>query len=74
LQFLEYISEKWYVLDGQGYTILDERQKIREGDTICIPKKAIHRLETTTDMKILEISFGLFQESDIKRLEDDYVR
>ncbi|BDQ31550.1 MAG: phosphomannose isomerase type II C-terminal cupin domain [Nitrosopumilus sp.] len=74
LQFHEYRSEKWYVLDGQGYAVLDERQKIRAGDTIHIPTKAIHRLEAITDMKILEISFGLFQESDIKRLEDDYVR
>jgi hypothetical protein len=41
---------------------------------LSFKKKTVHRLEATTDMKILEISFGLFQESDIKRLEDDYVR
>lgn len=74
LQFHENRSEKWYVLNGEGYAILEEKKKIQTGDEISIPKKAVHRLEATTDMKILEISFGLFQESDIKRLEDDYVR
>ena len=74
LQFHENRSEKWYVLNGEGYAILEDKKKIQTGDEISIPIKAVHRLEATTDMKILEISFGLFQESDIKRLEDDYVR
>ncbi len=74
LQFHENRSEKWYVLNGEGYAILDDKKKIQTGDEISIPKKAVHRLEATTDLKILEISFGLFQETDIKRLEDDYVR
>jgi len=74
LQFHEHRSEKWYVLNGEGYAILEDKQKIQTGDEIYIPKKAVHRLEAITDMKILEISYGLFQESDIKRLEDDYVR
>lgn len=74
LQFHENRSEKWYVLSGKGYASLKEMQKIQTGDEIVIPKKAIHRLEAVTDMKILEISFGIFDESDIKRLEDDYAR
>ena len=74
LQFHENRSEKWYVLDGEGYAILEDKQKIQTGDEITVPKMAIHRLEAITDMKILEISYGLFDESDIKRLEDDYVR
>jgi len=74
LQFHENRSEKWYVLNGKGYAVLENKQKIQTGDEISIPKKAIHRLEAVTDMKILEISFGIFDESDIKRLEDDYVR
>ena len=74
LQFHENRSEKWYVLNGEGYAILNDKKKIQTGDEIVIPKKAVHRLEAITDLKVLEISFGLFQESDIKRLEDDYVR
>lgn len=74
LQFHKYRSEMWYVLDGYGYAVLEEKKKIKVGDEIHIPKKAIHRLEAITDMKILEICFGLFQESDITRIEDDYSR
>lgn len=74
LQFHEHRSEKWYVLNGEGYAFLKDKQRIQTGDEITIPIKAVHRLEAITDMKILEISYGLFQESDIKRLEDDYVR
>lgn len=74
LQFHEHRAERWYVLNGEGYTILEDKQKIQSGDEISIPKKAVHRLETITDMKVLEIYYGLFQELDIKRLEDDYAR
>ncbi|AJM91986.1 MULTISPECIES: hypothetical protein [Nitrosopumilus] len=62
------------VLSGEGYAILEEKQNIQTGDEIVIPKKAVHRLEAIIDMKILEISFRVFDELDIKRLEDDYVR
>lgn len=74
LQFHENRSEKWYVLSGNGYAIVEDKKEIQIGDEIVVPRKTIHRLEATTDLKILEISFGLFEESDIKRLEDDYVR
>ena len=74
LQFHEHRSEKWYVLNGEGYAVLEEKQKVQTGNEISIPKKAVHRLEAITDMTILEISYGLFEESDIKRLEDDYAR
>ncbi len=74
LQFHEHRSEKWYVLSGEGYAMNPDKRKIKSGDKICISKTTIHRLEAITDMKILEISFGNFQESDIKRLEDDYNR
>lgn len=74
LQFHERRSEKWYVLNGEGYAMLQDKKRIKTGDELFIPKKAAHRLEAITDMQVLEISFGLFQESDIKRIEDDYAR
>ena len=74
LQFHEYRSEKWYVLSGEGIAMAPDQKTIKPGDEISIPKTTIHRLEAITDLQVLEISFGLFQESDIKRLEDDYVR
>ncbi len=74
LQFHEHRSEKWYVLSGEGYAINPDKTKIKIGDKLFISKTTVHRLEAITDMKILEISFGDFDELDIKRLEDDYSR
>ena len=48
---------------------------LQPGETITIPKGAIHRLAGAgTDTIILEISTGSFDENDIVRLEDDYAR
>ena len=74
LQFHEHRSEKWYVLSGEGYAMNPDKTKITPGDKLFISKTTVHRLEAITDMKILEISFGDFDELDIKRLEDDYNR
>ena len=74
LQFHEHRSEKWYVLSGKGYAMNPDKRKISPGDKLFISKTIVHRLEAITDMTILEISFGDFDESDIKRLEDDYNR
>ena len=74
LQFHELRSEKWYVLSGEGYAMNPDKKRVKPGDKLFISKTTVHRLEAITDMKILEISFGNFQESDIKRLEDDYNR
>ena len=68
-------SERWYILDGHGRaTIRNDTVTIKHGDQLFIPNTVPHRLEATKDMRILEISFGLFQESDITRFEDDYGR
>ncbi|QMU55295.1 MAG: hypothetical protein GKS07_10605 [Nitrosopumilus sp.] len=48
--------------------------KIKHGDELFISKTAVQRLKAIADVKILEISFGNFDELDIKRLEDDYNR
>ena len=74
LQFHEHRSEKWYVLSGKGYAMNPDKTKINPGDELFISRTTVHRLEAITDMVILEISFGDFDELDIKRLEDDYDR
>jgi mannose-1-phosphate guanylyltransferase len=53
----------------------DETRVLQTGETITVPKKAIHRLiGAGTDAIILEISIGDFDEKDIVRVEDDYQR
>ena len=67
-------TEKWIILKGCALVILDGTHHLKEGDEIRIPKTKMHRLEAVTDLKILEISYGLFDELDIIRFEDDYDR
>ena len=74
LQFHNHRSEKWFIIKGNGILTLNNNKKIKAGDEIDIPLKAAHRIEAITDLMVLEISFGTFDESDIIRLEDDYGR
>ena len=76
LQYHNNRSEFWKVIKGPVKVQLgDEVKLLQTGETITIPKKAVHRLiGAGVDGMILEISTGEFDESDIVRLEDDYKR
>ena len=76
LQYHDNRSEFWKVIKGPVKVQLkDDVKTLQTGDSITIPKKAVHRLiGAGTDAIILEISMGEFDESDIVRLEDDYKR
>lgn len=74
LQFHKHRSEKWYVMSGKGYALLPHKKEINSGDELFVSQNTIHRLEAISEMKILEISFGIFDELDITRLDDDYAR
>lgn len=74
LQLHEKRSEKWYVLEGIGIGTLEKEYPLKVNDEMFIPVKTPHRLEAITDLIILEISYGDFDESDIIRLDDDYSR
>jgi mannose-6-phosphate isomerase len=77
LQYHNNRSEFWKVVKGPVRVQLgnDTIKTLQTGESITIPKKAVHRLiGAGTDAIILEISTGEFDESDIVRLEDDYKR
>jgi len=76
LQYHENRSEFWRVLDNSlKITIGKKVIKAKKDDEFFVPKKTNHRLEGLNNTShILEISFGNFKESDIKRLEDDFGR
>ena len=49
--------------------------RVKKGDEILMPVKTNHRIEAYSKPgKVLEISFGKFDEKDIKRIEDAYRR
>ena len=65
------------VLDPGARVELDGEDLSPEpGEKLYIPREAVHRLSTEgkEPVRILEISFGEFDEGDIVRLEDVYGR
>ena len=76
LQFHNNREEFWYVLEGKGFVIIDNKKKrASEGNSFFIKKKSKHRIITEeSELKILEIATGNFNENDIVRLEDKYNR
>ena len=76
LQYHNERSEFWKVIKGPVKVQLgNETRTLQAGESITIPKKAVHRLiGDGIDGVILEISMGEFDEGDIVRLEDDYKR
>lgn len=66
-------DEAWTVLDGHPQIIIDNQtHNSKPGDRFEIKRGQIHRL--VGPGKILEVSYGEFDENDIKRYEDDYNR
>lgn len=70
-------EEFWRLLPGgEGIVTLgDNEYDAKPGDEFYIPYQTKHRLKAKDQtVYILEISFGDFDEDDIKRLTDDYGR
>jgi mannose-6-phosphate isomerase len=70
-------NELWVVLDpGACVELGDEVLYPAVGEKLYIPKETVHRLSCAGDrlVRILEVSFGEFDEEDIVRLEDVYGR
>ena len=75
LQTHQQRDEFWYVLSGTGVAQKDtDVIQIKAGDTISIPRTTPHRLSGISELKVLEISTGKFDDNDIIRLEDKYGR
>jgi mannose-1-phosphate guanylyltransferase/mannose-6-phosphate isomerase len=70
-------DELWVVLDsGACVELDDEVLHPQPEEKLYIPRGTVHRLSSAGDkeVRILEISFGEFDEEDIVRLEDVYGR
>ena len=69
-------SEYWYVLEGlPSITIGDKVKDAKAGDEFFFEPETKHRIEAKNGRtRVLEISFGQFDEADIVRFEDKYGR
>lgn len=70
-------DEMWHVLDGPVDVVVDAQpSSLSGGERIWVPRGTTHRLGNSGSaaVRILEVAFGLFDEDDIERLDDDYDR
>src|SRR3989338_10320789 len=76
LQYHQRRTEFWKVISGRAkVTVGDIVSSAREGDEFFIAQGQNHRIQSgSLAIKVLEISFGDFDENDIVRLEDKYNR
>jgi len=76
LQSHKYRSEYWRVISGNPKVNIGNVNRVaKPGESFFVKKGQKHRLSAPkNNVKILEISFGKFNENDIKRFEDIYNR
>lgn len=76
LQFHNNRDEFWHVLFGNGIAEIGSDKIILEsGSNHFVPRTTHHRLSaTSSNLVVLELTFGDFDENDIVRLEDKYGR
>lgn len=68
-------DETWIAIEGElTATVGGKDYKLTPGKTVTIKHGIKHRLSSKIGGKIVEISFGKFDENDIVRYEDDYGR
>ncbi|MGY4884652.1 MAG: phosphomannose isomerase type II C-terminal cupin domain [Nanobdellota archaeon] len=68
-------EENWYFITPGIIQLGKHIKKIKEGQLVKIKKNMPHRiLAGANKVKVLEISFGNFNEKDEIRLEDKYHR
>lgn len=76
LQSHTHRDELWVLLAGKAKAELEGRvYELRELESFFIPRGMKHRLRAHRGkVRVLEISFGHFDEEDIIRFEDEYGR
>lgn len=78
LQMHYHRSEHWVVVSGTAkVTVGDAEKVVHEGESIFVPKSAIHRVENPgkVSLEIIEVQVGEYLgEDDIVRFEDVYGR
>ncbi|MEJ7842409.1 MAG: phosphomannose isomerase type II C-terminal cupin domain [Rubrobacter sp.] len=76
-QYHHHRDELWVVLDpGARVEMDDEVLSPEPGEKLYIPRETVHRLSAEGEgpVRVLEVSFGEFDEEDIVRLKDVYGR
>ncbi len=76
-QYHHHRDELWVILDpGARVELGDKMLSPAPEEKLYIPRETVHRLSCAGEraVRVLEVSFGEFDEDDIVRLEDVYGR
>lgn len=72
LQYHKNRTETWFVISGKLWVRNGKLSRVLlPGQSIKIPREAIHKLEGMEQSLVLEISKGIFDEDDIIRLDEN---
>jgi len=69
-------EEFWKIIEGNAIVTIGKKEiNAKAGDSFLIKKGQVHRLKSKLKkVRVLEISFGKFDETDEVRIEDKYGR
>jgi len=69
-------DELWKIIEGNAVVTIGKKSyNAKEGDSFLIKRKKDHQLKAKNiKVRVLEISFGLFDEKDETRISDKYGR
>lgn len=68
-------DEVWYFFDDGIVEVGEARRRVKEGDVVEIKKGMSHRIiGAEKRVRVIEVSYGEFDEKDEVRLEDKYGR
>ncbi len=75
LQYHHNREEFWHILSGEGFVVVGKKKVLaKPGKEFNIPAETLHRIVAKTNLSILEIATGHFDELDIVRVQDSYGR
>jgi len=75
IQYHNKRHEYWHILSGKGKVLLGKKwHNAKKGDDFFIPPKTLHSARGGGGLRILEISFGKFDQKDLVRVKDIYNR
>lgn len=68
-------DELWFFVSGAGsVTLGKEILRASPGSFAYVRRDEVHRIRAISDVVVVEVSLGEFDEEDIERLEDNYGR
>jgi mannose-6-phosphate isomerase-like protein (cupin superfamily) len=68
-------DELWFFLSGEALVVLDGQQRVvTSGEVVYVARRTVHRVEGLSEVALVEVALGDYDEGDVERLSDRYGR